>query len=296
MDLIKQLISVKKSDSLPLKEILTELIKYEKLSKSDKFKHITDSPVLQKQLPYCWSAFQNNPQAYWILNEASTIIQTVAQSPLVIFDDLANRYKTKKEREQLSIIGNAANHIQFQYTHLTAITDDYKNENHLILTEMNNDRLYISIIVGDAPNITVYTGDLPLTSEEIEQPVFKGIPVHTYEQDGDYVKIQNISNQGNNDYNFAKTKSYDVSMPDSNHFCYTPIPIQHAGKDVKLPSTIVEVDDTDIQLYHIKRDDLDVISRLILKYKPVSFSAADISVLAKMKARKTEETKAEKEV
>ena len=69
MDLIGQLIQNKKNIAdVPqmLDDMLNEIIKYEKLSKSPKFQTITESPMLQKQMPTIWRAFNSDSQAYLV--------------------------------------------------------------------------------------------------------------------------------------------------------------------------------------------------------------------------------------
>lgn len=263
MDLISQLITAKKASSeIPLEATLKELIKYEKLSKSEKFKHITDNPILQKQLPTCWSAFDGNAQAYWILNEASTILQALLVRPLQIFTDLAEHYN-KKTRKRMEIIGNITQH-EFEYRDLTSlpVDYDYKNKNIFLTEKLDASSTILTVIdMHNEKTTYIYNGTVRGINDTEHKD--QSAEPYKYEANGDYVVIATFSNQGNNDYNFAKTKNYDVSMPKTNQFLYT----QRTESDIQHCESVA-INPDDERLISLKRDDVNILAKMILKYSP----------------------------
>lgn len=260
MDLIAQLINSKKEEKdLQLDKYLTELIKYEKLSKSKKFTHITDSPILQKKLPLCWSAFNQDAHSFWILNEASTILQNVTMERLQIFDDLDAHY-SKKKQKQLEIIGNTNQH-QFSYLSLVSLPRDFDYDNALYLTETTNidNQVSLTIIQTLENRTTVYSGYIDIKDEDkIENDKFV-IPPFTRSKDNDKITIQTYSVQGNNDYNFAELNDYFVSIPEYGKFCYL-------NKKTNM-QTVAKLSESDIQTLNFYKNDLDKLAELIFKYK-----------------------------
>lgn len=260
MDLIAQLINAKKEDKdLRLNEYLSELIKYEKLSKSKKFKHITESPVLQKQLPLCWSAFNQNAHAFWILHEASIILQNTSTEPLQIFSDLDAHYDTKKQR-QMEIIGNTNQH-QFIYFSLVSLPTPFDYDNALYLTEETqiDNQIALTIIQTSKNITTVYTGTITIKDEETIEKDTAVIAPFKYETDEDTIVIKTYSVQGNNDYNFAELDSYYVSIPESGYFCYCH---KETGKQYK-----IKISTSDIQTLNFHKNDLNIMAEIIIKYK-----------------------------
>lgn len=273
MDLIGQLIQAKKKQtSFPLNEYLKELVKYDKLSRSDKFKHITESPVLQKQLPLCWSAFNGDAQSYFILNEASTIMQTVANHPLDIFTDLAQTYSARKCR-QMEIIGNVMHH-RFDYFRLSQLPSTFDFNKAIYLTEKGNNENETRIAVIWTRTVKgvgvthVYSGSIDLSDASDDDNGQLVIEPYVKKQDDDFVRIQTYSVQGNNDYAFAETTHYTVSMPDSKTFRYQPKPISINNKSIQSPWKEVIMSPEDEVLLNIRKDDIDVMGALILKYLP----------------------------
>lgn len=273
MDLIGQLIQAKKKQtSFPLNEYLKELVKYDKLSRSDKFKHITESPVLQKQLPLCWSAFNGDAQSYFILNEASTIMQTVANHPLDIFTDLAQTYSARKCR-QMEIIGNVMHH-RFDYFRLSQLPSTFDFNKAIYLTEKGNNENETRIAVIWTRTVkgvgvtNVYSGSIDLSDASDDDNGQLVIEPYVKKQDDDFVRIQTYSVQGNNDYAFAETTHYNVSMPDSKTFRYQPKPISINNKSIQSPWKEVIMSPEDEVLLNIRKDDIDVMGALILKYLP----------------------------
>lgn len=298
MDLIGQLIQAKKTQtSFPLNDYLKELVKYDKLSRSDKFKHITESPVLQKQLPLCWTAFNGDAQSYFILNEASTIMQTIANHPLDIFTDLAQTYSVRKRR-QMEIIGNVMHH-RFNYFQLSQLSPTFDFSKAIYLTEKGDDEneIRISVIwtqtINNVGITQVYSGLINLSGVSKVSDGQLVIEPYVKKQDGDFVRIQTYSVQGNNDYAFAETTHYDVSMPDSKTFRYQPKPISINTKSIQGPWKEVILSPEDETLLNIQKDDIDVMGTLILKYLP-EYEAP--SMIDRMNAlKKADETEAEHE-
>ena len=94
------------------------------------------------------------------------------------------------------------------------------------------------------------------------------IEPYVKKQDDDFVRIQTYSVQGNNDYAFAETTHYNVSMPDSKTFRYQPKPISINNKSIQSPWKEVIMSPEDEVLLNIRKDDIDVMGALILKYLP----------------------------
>lgn len=261
MDLIAQLINTKKQATLPLYDYLKELVLYDKLSRSAKFAHIVDSPLMQKRLPLCWAAFNRDAQAYFILNEASTIMQAIASHPLAIFNDLALRY-TARERQQLAIIGNVTQH-RFTYSSLRQLPYNYEEHGVLYLTEksLTDGELHLSVIQTTGHCTTVYQGLLRLNdkADKVAKPTVVIAP-YRLKEGGDEVTIQTYSVQGNNNYAFAKTRHYKVSMPDPHTFCYQD--------KATFELQTVTISENDERTLNLKKDDISVMAHLILQYLP----------------------------
>lgn len=288
MDLIGQLIQAKKTQtSFPLNDYLKELVKYDKLSRSDKFKHITESPVLQKQLPLCWSAFNGDAQSYFILNEASTIMQTVANHPLDIFTDLAQTYSARKRR-QMGIIGNVVHH-RFDYFRLSQLPSTFDFNKAIYLTEKgdNENETRIAVIWTRTVVTHVYSGSIDLSDASDDDNGQLVIEPYVKKQDDDFVRIQTYSVQGNNDYAFAETTHYDVSMPDSKTFRYQPKPISINNKSIQEPWKEVVMSPEDEVLLNIRKDDINVMGALILKYLPEYKAPSMAECINALKAKET---------
>lgn len=289
MDLIGQLIQAKKTQtSFPLNDYLKELVKYDKLSRSDKFKHITESPILQKQLPLCWSAFNGDAQAYFVLNEASIIMQNVADHPLDIFTDLAETYSAHKRR-QMEIIGNVMHH-RFEYFMLSQLPSTFDFNQGIYLTEKgdNENETRIAVIWTQKVVTHVYSGSIDLSDAPDDGDRQLVIEPYVKKKDNDFVRIQTYSVQGNNDYAFAETTHYDVSMPDSKTFRYQPKPISINNKSIQAPWKEVVMSPEDEVLLNIRKDDIDVMGTLILKYLPEYEVPSMAECINALKAKETE--------
>lgn len=261
MDLIGQLIQNKKEDNpLPIKEILTELIQYEKLSRNDRFKHLADNPLLQKKLPYCWNAFQGDTRMHWLLNECSTLLQMVSTRPLDIFADLATHY-TKKEQTQMDIVGNSRQY-RFSYYSLTSLPYGFSYDKALYLTnEGDEQNVSLAIIHVEDKQINVYHGVVNVDEEEDEVPLMTQLDPFTYVREERLITIPTYSIQGNNDYTFAFTEYHTISMPDSMTICYTAIYEPYT-------KTVVKCEKSDVQKLSLYKDKLDRVADILLKYEP----------------------------
>jgi len=262
VDLIGELIQNKKADnSLPIKEILTELIQYEKLSRKDQFKHLADNPMLQKKLPYCWKAFEGDSRMHWLLNELSTIIETLSDRPLDIFSDLTDHY-SEKQKKQIAIIGNA---LQYSFRHSTLgqIPSTFNYDNALYLTnEREENEYHTSIIHVVDKQINVYTGIIETDSNASDDSDEDGIlSPFTYSVNDQTITIPTYSVQGNNDYPFAYTPYHSISMPSSSEVCYT-------AKHKPFTPTTVELPKSDIQTLAFHKYNLEIVANILLTYEP----------------------------
>ena len=242
-------------------DYLKELVKYDKLSRSKKFEHISDSPILQKQLPLCWAAFNDDAEAYFILNEASTMMQAITDHPLAIFNDLAVKYSARRQT-QLKIIGNATQHI-FMYRSLQQLPNDFDFDNAIYLTEKTDleNELKIAIIQTKENTTIVYQGTVSL-GKTAKVELSTAVEPYLKKTEHDFVRIQTYSVQGNNDYPFAETHDYFVSMPENNVLSYA----SKITQEVKH----VQITDNDERKLNLKKDDIEIISDLVLKYLPKS--------------------------
>lgn len=261
MDLIGELIQNKKADAqLPVKELLTELIHYEKLSRKDQFKHLADNPMLQKKLPHCWQAFNGNTRMHWLLNELSTIIQTISERPLDIFSDLASHY-TQKQQKQIDIVGNSLQY-RFNYYRLADLPMRFNYQNALYLTnERDDNEVHTAIVHMTDKRIDVYIGIIEANKDVEDTSHLGTMDPFTYTANDQTITIPTYSVQGNNDYPFAFTKHYSISMPTSATVCYTT-------KHRPYTETIIELTKADIQKLSFHNDDLTVLATILLNYAP----------------------------
>lgn len=250
MNLIDQLITAKKTQKeIPLIPLIKELIKYEKLSKMDKFKHIADSPMLQKQMPIAWSAFTGNAESYWLLSETATILQNVSPVRMVIFDDIYN-YKTEREQKQLRIIGNI-NQYPIRYYELSSTPTD--NKDLIYITEVDGDFTNVTAIQQTPDSCNIYAGSIPNTI--IAEPKSK-TEIKPYEHND--VSITSYSNQGNNNYYFAKIHQYRVKMPTSNT-------LEYFDGENKINK---QLSDTEVRTLHMRSNDPQYLASLIEAHYP----------------------------
>ena len=261
MDLIEELIQNKKNQSdLKIKELLTELIQYERLSRKDTFKHLANTPLLQKKMPYCWKAFQGDTRMYWLLSELSTIMQLVSSRPLDIFGDLSSYY-TKKEQTQITIIGNANNH-RFTYLPLRQLPYPFDYGQALYLTNEKEDKeMALAIIHTQDNKTTVYSGTVDLSETDEHNSSKENIEPFAYEKDGVKITIPTYSVQGNNDYPFAFTDHYSISMPNNASIRYTE-------KHPPYTQTTVDLAKNDIQTLAFHKNDLTRVAQCLLDYAP----------------------------
>lgn len=258
MDLIKQIIQAKKNESqLSLQDLIKELIKYDKLSKSDKFKHITESPILQKQMPIVWSAFNKNQEAFYLLLESASIIQELLDYQFVLYDDIDNHY-TKKEKTQLKIIGNVKKH-EFIYHSLVALPKDMKYEDCFFITEDYDTQTKIAIIKEQENKTDIYQGTISKDETVVDNITIKPF---IFTKDNVTITIKTYSIQGNNDYEYAilntGQKTIYISMPDNNTFNY-----RYNDNNYTIP-----IAPQDENLLKFKTADLNINCEMILKYLP----------------------------
>lgn len=251
MDLISVLVNAKEKESVGIEEYLNELIKYEKLAKLPKFQHIADSPILQKQMPKCWAAFNKDPFAVYMVTELIGCLQTISDTPLVMTTDLQARY-TKKEYKQYYTIGLGATK-PFKFKEAASMSSEaYQPEidGRYVLTEDRDGILYYSIIYDDGETYNVYTGNLRNVAKKALNAKQQ---IEPFEAHG--VSITAYSNQGNNDYDFAETKEAYVSMPENGRFRFT-------WKDDE-STTEVNLSSTQMTEIGLKMNNLDWFTQLI---------------------------------
>lgn len=267
MDLIGQLINQKEKDNnANIQLYLEELIKYEKLSRSPKFKHIKESTILQKQLPLCWEAFNGDSYSIWMLYNCKFIINALNVN-LPIFDDLFNGHYKSKEFKQKLIIGNAFN-IKFKFFDLLKLAldfknDDYNDSNYIQLRQKNSEQDGYNYIVikQDDNNIYIYQGFIENSDEKLKNYfAYKEYVKKSKDLD---IKIKAFSPQGNNNYNFAvikdnESKLINVSMPNDSTFLFRD------ANNVKLAK--INLTKSDENVLNLNINDINVIADMITKY------------------------------
>lgn len=252
MDLIATLINAKTTDKVGVGEYLSELIKYEKLARNDKFKHITEAPLLQKQMKKCWKAFSGDTDAINMVINLSTAMAATNGKQLAIVDDLKNYYP-KRQLSQLEVIGLGSGK-QFSFNDLSSILPtDLANNEVYVLSEREGDMEDVSILICKEHIIEVYTGHVNVSDET--NPVQQGTKIEPF-NDGNVI-IYSYSNQGNNDYDFAKIDNFAVSMPDSSHIRY---------RDENGNETIKDIEAGDITNMNLHKNDINVLADVIKKY------------------------------
>lgn len=252
MDLIAQLIQNKKNakDVLTtLKTIIEEIIKYEKLARSPKFKSIAESPVLQKQLPEIWNAFNRDTQSMYTLETAMSIIAPLMTEPLHIFEEYKEFYKPR-EKKQLTIVGNTnAYRFVFEDTRTLAyddISDLTENHQLLCITETIGNIYHVVMVLftGEGGKIYHYeTQEADVAEALEEEPTKKQYVPQSYKVkiDDIEVEIKNYSYQGNNEHYFANLVPnehtfIDVSIIDNTiHYriSRSNVPIEHMSIEMK---------------------------------------------------------------
>lgn len=224
MDLIAQLIKNKKQEYdvfERLNMILDEIIKYEKLSKSPKFKNIKDTPLLQKQLPVIWSCFCNDTINISIFTQAISIVQAISAEPLQIFEDF-NQHYTDKEKRNFNIIGNS-NNIKYHYHQLAELPSTFDfDDSAIYLTNKIDDIEYFTVIKQKNNYINIYQGTINI-DYVVEDTKTVYSPYITKKESLELI-IYTYSILGNNNYPFATIRDdsrlYDVSMPSNKSIKY----------------------------------------------------------------------------
>lgn len=272
MDLIEQLIAAKKDTyELQIKDMLAELIKYEKLSRSDKFKHITDSPILQKQMPLCWSAFQGNAKNFWLMREVATIMQSMSMRPLEIFNDINNYYPHRKQ-QQMEIIGNNTQY-EFHYYDVESIevtdTFPFKDAFYLVDKDKETNTATFGIIQQLDHRCNICIATMPLN--EAIGYVKKTITDFTLSIHGVTITTRVFSIQGNNDYDFATLREdktndvYKVSMPTYDKVTF---------KDSQSRRYTITLTTSEVQELNLHVSDIQKVSYFIIgKYRDLNIPA-----------------------
>lgn len=213
LDLIEQLLKAKENtDQIDLHRALNEIIVYQKLSKipafadPEKLKHNSRLPLLAK-------ALNGQPFEFWLMNTSIEIASNVDRSVINLNQIFANEF-TKRKSKQLAILGNVRQYA-INYYSLQNFDLDNQPDKLLILSNALPNGKQVALIVQGDKFVNIYTGFLGVNDLESKFVSNTMIP---YVKDGVEIKI--ISNQGNNDFNFAKIGDWDVSMPDNHSFFY----------------------------------------------------------------------------
>lgn len=213
LDLIEQLLKAKENtDQIDLHRALNEIIVYQKLSKIPAF---ADPEKLKQnsRLPLLAKALNGQPFEFWLMNTAIEIASNVDRSVVNLNQIFANEF-TKRQSKQLAILGNVRQYA-INYYSLQSFDLDNQPDKLLILSNAVPNGKQVALIVQGDKFVNIYTGFLGVSDLENKFISNHMIP---YVKDGVEIKI--ISNQGNNDFNFAKIGDWDVSMPNNHSFCY----------------------------------------------------------------------------
>lgn len=225
MDLIRQLIAVKSNDySETLKDLISEIILYEKLSKSPKFQHIQESVLLQKKLPNIWKAFQGDPYYGGQFGVAIHMMMHLMNDTPLIYTDY-QQSRTKKEMQQADIFGKLGR--KFNYSPLSQYNPMQPIE--FGISHTTGDDIAMSIVVKPSEheqNYVIYQGTIPnITDDESDNLSTYVIPKYVHVADSCEIKITTYSLQGNNNYPFGELQTdgqtWIVSMPNQRTFRYT---------------------------------------------------------------------------
>lgn len=241
MDLIAELINSKKQkNQFDLKPALEELITYQKLSKIpqlveiNKLKNSTRMPIIAK-------ALNGDPYSFWLINTAINIAGEIDRTIISLQTRFKNSF-SKRKYEQLLIIGNTRK-IYTQYKSLSTFSLTNNHNNLLVLSQKNDNinATIICIIDVIESNVYIYTGKINNEdlNKEVPNNVIKPLTV-----DGVTIKI--LSNQGNNDFEFAHTQDYAISMPKQKTLNYRNLTTDKI--------TTVYLSDDDLQTLMMKPD------------------------------------------
>ena len=213
MDIIGQLIAVKKQETnlqTIVTNLVSELVLYDKLSKSSKFQTITDNPRLQKRCPLIWAAFNQDTTNFTVLMRLIDMVTYLTQRTPRVLQDLEDHYKGR-ELKNLEVLGQAISqkfhYEDYYYYHLRTQTDE---TNTLVtITEPMpaedglGERVRVAIMVETPQGITIYQGiqelmnqkdvDQKVKAEELEA-------MNHYRIDGVLVQFHTYSNHGYNFY------------------------------------------------------------------------------------------------
>lgn len=252
MDLISQLISIKQSNNDQINifnTMLDECIKYEKLAKSPKFKHIGESALLQKQLPNIWKAFEGDAESVFLLSNVISVVQEFLTEPSQLFLDFSEQF-SKKQKQQLYILGSTLKYT-FIFLSLDELTGS-EYENHVAILSNNNENFFSVVTVVDK-TIKVFTGLYDYESSDDQLKPFVSVKNQCI------LKIHYYSLQGNNDFDFATLqadKTYSIALFD-NVLVYT-------SNDTVIEKRLSDADYKSLLLHNA----VETVSELIFKYLP----------------------------
>lgn len=261
MDIIEALISTKKQNNHlydDLKTLLTDLIKYQKLSRLKMYKSLyidgKQNEGLIKLTNVLTRALAFDPYWLYLLTTALDIISYLdSQFSLNVRQQIIEQIGSQRKLKQLAIIG--ANSCTVFYTDLSTFPD-VNNQSTLVLTNIINEQstLVSLIVFTNEKHICVYHGTIDSDIQETQQ---KSTFYAPFEYQG--VSILTYSNQGNNDYDFAMYKGYKISMPNGHS-------LQYKNQSIKYN---VELTNEEQQQIHMSQS-LNTIAQVIINHFPES--------------------------
>lgn len=213
VNLIDSMIAVKKggqSLSKRTEEVLTDIIKYQKLSRIDRYKDLTNFPNREKMLPNLDKALSLDPQYLFPLNLA---LEAVSYLDADLAQGISSTLPNTKQEKQLLIVSQ--NNVQVSYNELDEFGDiDFlRNEDYLCLTDDSFESfIRLALIVFDEKGHRVNTY---VDTAQKQENTSKKTVKHYEPTTVNGVVINSLSLQGNNDYDFAECRGFHISMPNS---------------------------------------------------------------------------------
>ena len=261
MDIIEALISTKQLHThlyTDLKNMLSDLIKYQKLSRLPMYKSLyidgKRNEGLIKLTNVLTRALAFDPYWLYLLTTALDIISYLdSQFSLNVRQQIIDQIGSQRKLKQLAIIG--ANTCTVFHTDLSAFPD-VNDQSTLVLTNtINEQSTLVSLIVfTKEKHICVYHGTIDSNIQETQQ---KSEIYKPFNYQG--VSILTYSNQGNNDYDFAMYKGYQISMPNGHS-------LQYKKKSVKYNVELTNEEQQQIQM----SQSLNTIAQVIIDHFPES--------------------------
>lgn len=257
MDIIEALINTKQSHMHlydDLKAMLSDLIKYQKLSRLRMYKYLyMDNKPNSKLTNLTQTLIKGltmNPYWLYLLTTSLDIISYLdSQFSLDVRNQLINYIGSQRKLKQLAIIGE--NTCKITYTDLFSFSLNNDTPTLVVTNPLNDQSTSVSIIkLVSTKHIIVYNG---IIDDNIDDDISISTLYKPFKYQG--VSILTYSNQGNNDYNFAKYKGYSISMP--NGHC-----LQYQNKNDKYQIELTNAEQQQIQMAQT----LDVIAKIIIKH------------------------------